>query len=416
MASISVTYSFTNSTTADAGQMNTNFTDIINGTSDGSKDFSISALTCAGNVTFNGNTTVGNASSDDFTLTASLASSIPIKTHNTYDFGSVTSKGLRYIYFASSSATNTARLAGPAVSSDINIVLPATAGTLALDQDTSAQVFNARLTLTTATPVTTTDVTAATTVYLTPYCGNKIGLYDGSRWNLHTLTEISIAVPATTATMYDLFVYDNAGTLTLEAVAWTNDTTRATAIAQQNGVDVKTGTLTKRLCGSFRTTASSGQTEDSRTRRYLSNRYNRKLRNMSAIEATDSWTYTSLTWRAANGDSAANCLDFVNCVDEGSVNARVAGSCSNASANLLVQVGVGVDTSGANSAQICPHLETQSSNTKIVPWAAYNGHVGPGRHQLIWIERSSASGTTTWLGDNGEPMGRQSGIIGEMWG
>ena len=73
MANVSVSYTFSNSTTADATQVNQNFTDIINGTSDGTKDFSISALTCAGNVTFNGNTTIGNASSDDLTVTASLA-------------------------------------------------------------------------------------------------------------------------------------------------------------------------------------------------------------------------------------------------------------------------------------------------------------------------------------------------------
>ena len=37
-----------------------------------------------------------------------------------------------------------------------------------------------RLTLTTATPVTTSDVTGATTLYLTPYSHNCIGLYDGT--------------------------------------------------------------------------------------------------------------------------------------------------------------------------------------------------------------------------------------------
>lgn len=133
MASPSVTYTFSNSTTADASQVNQNFTDLINGLTDGTKDLSISALTCAGNVSLNGNTTIGNASSDTFTLTASLASSIPLSAHNTHDIGSVTTLGLRAIYFASSSATKTAKLQGPAVSSDVTLTLPASTGTVALN-------------------------------------------------------------------------------------------------------------------------------------------------------------------------------------------------------------------------------------------------------------------------------------------
>lgn len=131
MANVSVTYTFSNSTTADATQVNQNFTDVINGTSDGTKDFSISALTCAGNVAFNGNTTIGNASGDDLTITASLASTIAIKTTNSYNIGSVT-KGLQYIYFGSSSGSNTTRVVGSAVSSDVQLILPEVSGTIAL--------------------------------------------------------------------------------------------------------------------------------------------------------------------------------------------------------------------------------------------------------------------------------------------
>ena len=97
MANISVSNTFSNSTTADASQVNTNFTDIINGTSDGTKDFSISALTVGGTATLNGNVALGNASADDLTITASLASSIPIKTTFSYDVGSAT-LGLKSIY------------------------------------------------------------------------------------------------------------------------------------------------------------------------------------------------------------------------------------------------------------------------------------------------------------------------------
>ena len=94
-----------------------------------------------------------------------------------------------------------------------------------------------RLTLTSGTPVTSSDVTAATTLYFAPYKGNRIGLNNGSAWQVHTFTELSIAVPATTDTNYDVFVYDNNGTPTLELLAWSDATTRATGIVFNDFVD-----------------------------------------------------------------------------------------------------------------------------------------------------------------------------------
>jgi hypothetical protein len=88
MAYMTVTNTLVNGNTADAGELNTNFTDIINGTSDGSKDLNIAALTCAGNVTFNANTTIGNATSDTVTFTARAASDFLPSADDTYDLGS----------------------------------------------------------------------------------------------------------------------------------------------------------------------------------------------------------------------------------------------------------------------------------------------------------------------------------------
>lgn len=130
MAAIAVTYTFSNGTTSDASQVNQNFTDIINGLSDGTKDISVNAVTAAGNLSASGNTTLGNASSDTITFTGSQASHLNPSAHNTYDFGTVTTLGYRAFYFASSSATKTAKVLGPAISSDIILTLPAYTGTL----------------------------------------------------------------------------------------------------------------------------------------------------------------------------------------------------------------------------------------------------------------------------------------------
>ncbi len=123
MAFPSVTNTFTNGTSADATQVNTNFTDLINGLSDGTKDLSISALTCAGTTTLNGNVNLGNASGDDITFTGSLASSIPIKTKNAFDIGSAT-LGLKAVFFGNGTNTNTANIIGGVTTSSYTLTLP----------------------------------------------------------------------------------------------------------------------------------------------------------------------------------------------------------------------------------------------------------------------------------------------------
>lgn len=127
MPSPAVTYTFSNSTTADATQVNQNFSDVINGITDGTKDLSISAITAAGTATFNGNVNIGNASSDDLTITASLASSIAIKTASTYNVGSST-LGLLSIYFNNNSQTVRVMASGSA-SATWTLTLPTTSGT-----------------------------------------------------------------------------------------------------------------------------------------------------------------------------------------------------------------------------------------------------------------------------------------------
>lgn len=102
MPSPSVTYTLTNGTTADATQVMQNFTDILNAMSDGTKDFSIAALTVAGTATLNGHVNLGNSSADDLTITASLAATLPIKTNTSYDIGGSTT-GLRSAYFGGTS-------------------------------------------------------------------------------------------------------------------------------------------------------------------------------------------------------------------------------------------------------------------------------------------------------------------------
>lgn len=254
-------------------------------------------------------------------------------------------------------------------------------------------VCDFRLTLTTGVPVTTSDVTAAETIYFTPYVGNAIGLYDGTRWHIRTSAEISIDVPDVTG-VHDVFCYDNAGTATLEVLAWTNDTTRATALTTQDGILVKTGATTRRYVGTFySTTAGNGQTEDSAANRYLWNYYNRAARKMNYSYA-GTWTYTTATWREANGGSVQR-LNFVVGVAEDAITSRVSVNAANSSANIEVCIGIGVDSTSSPSGS-APQSYTQAANIAVSMYADYIYVPAVGKHFLAWLEYSAATGTTTW--------------------
>jgi hypothetical protein len=326
--------------------------------------------------------------------------------------------GATYYIGTAGALTTTApanrRLMAQADTTTSLVIQPAGASTASV---LSLQAVSGRLTLTTATPVTTADVTAATTLYFTPYEGNTIPLYDGvSSWTNLTFAELSIAVPATTSQLYDVWVYSNAGVAALELTAWTNDTTRATALALQNGVLVKTGATTRRYVGSFRTTTVSGQTEDSIANRFVWNYYHRVSRLLQRLETTASWNYTTATIRQANG-SALNQVNFVVGVNEDPVTAQViALPTDTGAAAHAVAVGIGLDSTTVMLSQNgSTEVAGNNGNQSI---ASYTGYAGVGKHSLMWLEWSQAAGTTTWYG-NSAPAGwlsASSGITGVLQG
>lgn len=168
-----------------------------------------------------------------------------------------------------------------------------------------------RLTLESGDPFGSNQVLAATNLYYTPYLGDYVALFDGSDWQLHQFTELTLSLSGLSAnTNYDIFLYDNSGSLTLEALAWTNDSTRATALAYQNGILVKSGATTRLYLGTIRTTATTGQCEDSSTKRFVWNMYNRVLQIMYDVSTTYH-TYGTATWREWGGAGVSPRVDFV---------------------------------------------------------------------------------------------------------
>lgn len=200
-----------------------------------------------------------------------------------------------------------------------------------------------RLSLDSNAAVTTTDQTAKTTIYLVPYGDGTIALYNGTSWNIRTVaTARSVAVPATTDTNFDIFAYDNSGTVTLETVNWTNNTTRATALTETQGVRVKSGDSTRRYLGTGRTTSVSGEVEDSEAKRFLWNFENRVTRRVKYVNDTD-YTANTAAIRGCNNSSSYR-AGVVTGADGTRVDMFVMGD-TGATFFTTVNFGIGLDTS-----------------------------------------------------------------------
>jgi hypothetical protein len=273
-----------------------------------------------------------------------------------------------------------------------------------------------RLSLTTGVPVTIPDTTGGTLYYI-PYKGNTVSLYTSGVWKPYIFTERAITLVGLASDKnYDVFLYDSAGTLTLELIQWTNDTTRATALVLQDGMYVKTGATDRLYLGTIRT-VSLGNAEDGQQRRYVWNMYNRVPRFMKApLETADSWAYTTAAFRQKNAN-AANCLKFIKGVDEDATSAAASAIRSNSSDFVLSYNGIGLDSSTVNVPECLPGFVRSYATGSIITqaWAHYNGMPGFGYHELRELEYSVATGVCTWYGDAGTASNlEQSGITGMM--
>lgn len=281
-------------------------------------------------------------------------------------------------------------------------------GTLAEKSDIIPIVENGRLSLSNADPEAL-DNSLVSTLYYLPYNGNRISLYNNSSWEIQQFSGISISAPSVANTNYDVFIYSNLGTLTLELVAWSSGTARAVAIAYQDGVAVKTGDLTRRYIGTIRTFGAS-QLLNTSTYRYVWNMYNKIPAHFFAAADTN-YTYTTNAWRSAGGVSTPG-ISRVLWVN--GMNTKI--SFNNYaiawnSSPMYVSAGIGIDKTTGNDAQLRGGYVFGTYPT--VFGSFYAGSVTPGSHYAQRVEISNSSGTTTWYGIGGNFY--QVGLLGEIW-
>lgn len=282
------------------------------------------------------------------------------------------------------------------------------------------------------------DVTGAGTIYYTPYLGNYIPLWDGDDFVptqfaelSQLLTDTNYAPVATSGGRnYDLFVFvDTIGIVRLaRGPAWTSDTVRGmgtgtTELVRVDGLMVNANNISFAggsslpafqgvYVGSMRTDASNKLTMmfnpapvalGTITLMFVWNMYNRVKVAANNPDATDSWTYTTASWRFRNG--SGNCaIQYICGIAEDSILAISKAYSKNTTDSFNRLTGIGVDVAsgpytnanisrkvieGANAAPTSTHESVLVKRSAI------------GYHYVAPIEIAAASGTATWYGDNG---------------
>lgn len=376
--------------------------------------------------------TGGTAAGDDLTLRSTTNATkgdviIADQGGNVLIGGGGTASELR-LFEPSGSGTNYTAFKAQAQSADITYTLPPDDGDsgevlstdgagsltwIAVSGTIIPEVANGRLTTESGVALSTSDRTSQSTIYYTPYVGNTISLYNGSAWAYHTFTERSLALSSlTSGKNYDVFLYDNLGTLTLElSAAWTNDTTRADAIALQDGIYVKSGSTTRRYLGTIRTTSTT-TTEDSERLRFVWNYQNQIARKIKAIDTTNSWTYASTTLRQANATST-NQIEVVAGLTSRSLIDIFGNQNMTSSATLGSRFQIGVDSTSVGSFDFSqtPYNDGTPASDFMSGVCGYKAVVPLGYHYYAWLEACTTASTMTFYGDAGASF-TQSGIFG----
>lgn len=218
-------------------------------------------------------------------------------------------------------------------------------------------------------------------LYLHRYTGSRMALYDGSsEWSYLTIADTPLQVAttgvATASKPYDVFAYDNSGTIAMELTAWTDDTTRATALTRQDGVLVKSGATTRRYLGTVYLDASK-QVTDSGKLRHLQNWENRV-----PWESND--TVTPIL--GANWSSNLQ-WEVVSCLDSSALLRAQMQACFQLNNAAEAAIAIALDwTSGAPSNPPAVSARKDSAQVAYIPpTAVFSQDLTAGYHTLDGI-------------------------------
>ncbi|SEC59285.1 hypothetical protein SAMN05519104_1677 [Rhizobiales bacterium GAS188] len=329
--------------------------------------------------------------------------------------------------------------AGPIDGTPIGQVTPAAGSFTSLLASTFDIPFGGfpvggRLTLTSGTPVLTGTVTAAGTVYFTPYLGQLIPIWNGTdflwtamaeRSNVLANSAVGNAGPSAAAAsqVYDLYVWNNAGALTLtRSPAWSagaggSNNARGTgaggsAQTRVNGILTNTVAITNgpaagfgTYVGTIATDSGGGTVSWSRggsasggTPATLNvwNMFNRIAVTASVIDSGANYTYTSVTVRQAR-NSAGNQISIVAGQQEDGVQVSYGARGATAAVSAAGAIwGIGLDTTTAFSIAFAEVTSNSAAATNMAFACAGTLFPGLGVHVISANEESDGANANTF--------------------
>lgn len=282
-----------------------------------------------------------------------------------------------------------------------------------------------RITLASATPVMTSSQAAKTTVYVTPYSGNLIPIYDGTNFIPTAFAETSQATTDTTkspaavaaSSVYDIFCWVDSGTnRCTRGPAWTNTTTRSagTALVTVNGIPLNSVSITNGPAASRGTYMGTVCSDSSSQINYVFggsasggvaaqlgvwNAYNRVSTGTTVTDNGASYTYSIATIRQARA-SAGNQISFCMGLSEETVSAKqttVMHTVVNTAS--IPSIGIGLDSTSA-FVSTSGVSAGSTSVAGLILYAtlvdSYEGYPGIGLHTFSSNEQGDGTNAVTF--------------------
>jgi len=286
-----------------------------------------------------------------------------------------------------------------------------------------------RLTLANLTPVQVTSVAGATVIYWTPYVGDRIQIRRGLNYSEKAFSQLSNitsnsatgkAGPAAVAanSNYDLFVWDDAGTLRLtRGGAWNTATVRSATTENDlvlsegiwlnlnnitNGPNAGYGTYVGTMCSNAASTIDyifgANAAGGTAGRFCVWNMYNRRDLNSLVRDTTATWNPLTANYEALNA-SNTNRHTFIRGLNEDGVSAILNVSIQNAGGVTGLSA-IGLNVTNAPAAESAQGYVAVGGLGGAVPSTAhYSGTPGLGLNFLQALQQASAI-TTLFIGSN----------------
>lgn len=309
-----------------------------------------------------------------------------------------------------------------------------------------------RLTLVSGTPIITGDVAAGTAVYYTPYIGNKVPIStNGTTFRVRTFSELTLTLNSNhlANTLYDVFLFDNSGTITIgTGPSWNTNTAGScargagaatTELQRLNGLWTNKNSMTARngsttytvaanegtYVGTIFTDTAAGQTTCHVTygqnRKFgVWNAFNRVPIVLQVGDSTASWTYATSGARASNNSPATYASNSFNGGSGTACNGMIVltglaeefistsftqSTASNSASAGTWKIGIGINSISAFTGTNGAATTVASQSTMVFELEAkYDLAPSPGINVIACLENANSAVSTTF-------DGTQSGML-----